>query len=403
VLQRSSRSATERRSSRLRASLITVEIAVSLALLGGSALMLRTVAGLAAVDLGFDASRVLLASITLRQNRYPDAASRHAMFERLGSRLDALPGAQAVGLTTAWPMQPPRAVPVSIAGSPDGGTAGLHFIDDGYLEALQIPLAAGRAFTSRDRTGSAPVALVSESLARRLWPSGAVLSRSLTVEEGDGDAPGRVERAVVGVVRDVRQGPQDQDPADVYVPMLQSPGRFSFVLLRTSGDPAGSVTAFRAAVREVDPEIAIQNARPLQVVVDESVARPRAIAWLLSSFALMATVLALIGVFGVVSHTVRQREREIAIRIAVGADPARLTRLFVRQGLMVLGAGLIIGLAGAVATGRLIESQLFGVSASDPVALVGAAAAFAAVGMAAIWWPSRRAAATDPAIALRAE
>ena len=403
VLQRSSRSATERRSSRLRASLITVEIAVSLALLGGSALMLRTVAGLAAVDLGFDANRVLLASMTLRQNRYPDAASRHAMFERLTSRLDALPGARAVGLTTAWPMQPPRAVPVSIAGRPDGGTAGLHFIDDGYLEALQIPLAGGRAFTSRDRTGSAPVALVSESLARRLWPSGDVLSRSLTVEEGDGDAPGRVERAVVGVVRDVRQGPQDQDPADVYVPMLQSPGRFSFVLLRTSGDPAGSVTAFRAAVREVDPEIAVPNARPLQVVVDESAARPRAIAWLLSSFALMATVLALIGVFGVVSHTVRQREREIAIRIAVGADPARLTRLFVRQGLMVLGAGLIIGLAGAVATGRLIESQLFGVTASDPVALVGAAAAFAAVGMAAIWWPSRRAAATDPAIALRAE
>ena len=117
----------------------------------------------------------------------------------------------------------------------------------------------------------------------------------------------------------------------------------------------------------------------------------------------MATVLALVGVFGVVSHAVRQREREIAIRMALGADPARLTRLFVRQGVSVLALGVILGLAGALAAGRLIESQLFGVTSRDPVALAGAAFAFAAVGMAAIWWPSRRAAATDPAIALRAE
>jgi putative ABC transport system permease protein len=405
TLQGSGRSATEGRSGRrLRASLITLEIALSLALLGGSALMLRTVAGLAAVDLGIDADRVLLASITLRQNRYPDVPLRHAMFERMVSRLGALPGARSVGLTTAWPMQSPRAVAVSAEGRQVGGTAGLHFVNDAYFDALQIPIAAGRGFTSRDRTGSTPVALVSEALARRLWPSADAVSSTVIVDENRGEnAPLPVARTVVGVVRDVRQGPQDVDLADVYVPLLQSPGRFAYVLLRTDGDPGASVTALRAAVHELDPEVVVQNGRPLQVVIDESAARPRAVAWLLSSFAVMATVLALVGVFGVVSHAVRQREREIAIRIALGADPARLTRLFVRQGVNVLALGVTIGLAGALGAGRLIESQLFGVTASDPIALAGAAAAFAAVGLAAIWWPSRRAAATDPAIALRAE
>jgi len=405
TLQGSGRAVTEGRSGRrLRASLITFEIAMSLALLGGSALMLRTVVGLAAVDLGFEADRVLLASTTLRQNRYPDAPARHAMFERMAARFAALPGARSVGFSTAWPMQPPRGVGVSAGKSRDGGEAGLHYINDGYFDALQIPVIAGRAFTSGDRDGSAPVALVSESLARRLWPSGDALSNIVMVHESRGEeAPLPVARTVVGVVRDVRQGPQDQDLADVYVPMLQSSSRFAYVLLRTDGDPLGSVTAFRAAVHELDPDLAVQNARPLQVVVDESAARPRAMTWLLSSFAVTATVLALVGVFGVVSHAVRQREREIAIRMALGADPRRLTRLFVRQGGSVLALGVTIGLAGALGAGRLLESQLFGVTASDPVALLGAAAAFAAVGMAAIWWPSRRAAGTDPAIALRAE
>jgi predicted permease len=326
------------------------------------------------------------------------------MFERMMSRLGALPGVRSVGLTTAWPMQPPGAVTVSAEAGPDGGRAGLHYVNDGYFDALQVPLAAGRVFTSRDRSGSAPVAMISESLARRLWPSGDFLSHTIVVEENlGGDRPVRIAREVVGVARDVRQGPQDQDLSDVYVPLLQSPGRFAFVLVRTDGDPAASVTAFRTAIRELDPELAVQNARPLQIVVDESAARPRAIAWLLSSFAVMATALALVGVFGVISHAVRQREREIAIRMALGADPGRLTRLFLRQGVRILGVGLILGLAGAWSTGRLIESQLFGVTASDPLALAGAAAAFAAVGTAAIWWPSRRAAATDPATALRAE
>ena len=405
ALQGSGRAATEGlRSRRLRASLITFEIAVSLALLGGSALMLRTVAGLSAVNLGFNPDRVLLASITLRQNRYPDALARHAMLERITARVGALPGTQALGLTTAWPMQPPQAVPVAAEGSTERGNAGLHYINDDYFESLQIPVAAGRAFTSRDGAGTAPVALVSESLARRLWPAGDPLSRTVVVEESRGAGETmRVLRSVVGVIRDVRQGPQDQDLADVYVPMLQASGRFAFMLLRTDGDPAASVAAFRGAVYELDPEIVVQNARPLQVVIDETAARPKAVAWLLSSFAVMATALALVGVFGVVAHTVRQREREIAIRMALGADPAGLTRLFLRQGLTVLALGVGIGLVGAVGIGRLIESQLFGVTAADPVALAGAAAAFAAIGAAAIWWPSRRAAATDPAAALRAE
>jgi putative ABC transport system permease protein len=173
--------------------------------------------------------------------------------------------------------------------------------------------------------------------------------------------------------------------------------------MRTAGPPATWLAPFRSAFRDIDPELSVQTARPLQVVVDELTTRPRFLAWLLGAFALTSALLALVGVYGVIAYAIRQREREIAVRMALGADAARLTRLFVQQGGRILIAGLAIGVLGALAGGRLIESQLFGVTARDPVALASAVAAFATAGVFAIWWPSRRAARTDPAVALRAE
>jgi predicted permease len=407
ALQSGSRTSTEgRRSRRIRAALIAVEIAASLALVAGSALMLRSVVNLLRTDLGFSADRVLLASVTLRQNRYPDPASRLAMFERIASRLGAIPGTEDVGLTTAWPVQQPRIYAVEVIGAPDRLTVrtGVHRVNDRYFSALSIPFAAGRPFTSADRAGSEPIAVVSESLARRLWPAGnGIGGRLLVPEEQDQGQPIPIPRTVVGIVRDVRQGASDVELGDVYTPLMQSPGRFTFVLMRTAGSPVNWLPSFRSAFREMDPQVAVQNARPLQTIVDELSARPRVLTSLLSAFAIVAALVALVGVYGVIAYAVRQREREIAVRMALGADPARLTRLFVRQGAVILLAGLILGLLGAFATGRLIESQLLGVTSHDPVALGGAVAAFATAGLLAIWWPSRRAAATDPAIALRAE
>ena len=407
TLQSGNRSMTEGvRSRRVRAALIAAEVALSLTLVAGSALMLRTTASLLRADLGFAADRVVLASVTLRQNRYPDAAARAAVFARMAARLRVMPGAESVGLTTAWPLQTPQRRPVETAGPSGRETtpAATHAVSEDYFATLGIGRAAGRGFTDADRLGTAPVAMVSESLARRLWPSSSAVGKRLTVlqdaERGD---PVPVEREVVGVVRNVRQHPSDVDLDDVYVPMLQAPTRFTFVLVRTAGAPAGWVGPLREAFRDIDPEMAVDRARPLSDVLDGMTSRPKFLAGLLGSFAGAAALLALVGVYGVIAYAARQREREIAVRLAIGADPRRITGLFVRQGGTILAVGLALGVCGALGAGRLLESQLFGVTPGDPIALAAAVAAFGAAGLAAIWWPSRRAASTDPALALRAE
>jgi putative ABC transport system permease protein len=407
AMQGGSRSTTEGpRSRRLRSALVAVEIAVSLTLLVGSSLMLRTVVALLHTDFGFTADRVLVAGITLRQNRYPESASRLAAFERIESSVAALPGVEGAGLTTAWPVQQPNLQTVETAGASSSLTArtGVHRVNAVYFPALGIPLVTGRMFAPSDRMGSEAVVLVSESLAARLWPTGDAVGKRMAVpQEDERGEPGRIQRTVVGIVADVRQGPADEELADAYVPIAQVPGRFAFVLTRTAGDPAALVSPFRAAFRAIDPEISVANARPLQEIVDELVARPRFLASLLTAFAAIAAALTLVGVYGIVAYAVRQRQREIAVRMALGASPGRVTRLFIRQSGVMLAAGVVLGVLAATLASRTIESQLYGVRPGDPVTLAAAVAAFSVAGLFAIWWPSRRAAAMDPAEALRSE
>jgi putative ABC transport system permease protein len=405
TLQSGNRTMTEARGAqRVRSVLIAAQVALTLTLVCGSALMLRSVSALLHTELGFSADRVLNGSMTLRQNRYPDLPSRAAVLERTATRLAALAGVESVGLITSWPLQPSNAQPIErIGATRETVRAGIHAINDAYFATLGIQALAGRSFTSADRQGSQPVAIVSESLARRLWPAGAIGQRVSVPHNQERGRPVPVDREIVGVVRDVRQGPADVDAADVYVPLLQTPTRFAFVLVRTAGEPANWLSALRLAMREIDPEMALDRVRPLQVAVDDTTARPRFLASLLGGFAIVAALLALVGVYGVIAYAVRQREREIAVRLAIGADPSQVTRLFVRQGGVILLSGLGCGLVGVAVAGRVIESQLFGVTPRDPIALAAATAAFALAGLAAVWWPSRRAGATDPAAALRSE
>jgi putative ABC transport system permease protein len=404
ALQGTGRTATEgRRSQRLRLALIGLEIAASLALVAGATLMLRSAAGMMRTDLGFEAERVITASVTLRQTRYPDAASRGAIFERMLARLSQEPGAESVAMTTWWPVQQPRSE--SIGSEATGGSvrAALHRVSGRYFSTLGIPLLAGRGFADAD-ADLASVVVVSETLAARLSPDGNVVGRRVVIPEPrDGRDAVPVTRTVTGIVGDVRQGPADQDLTDVYLPFHQNPGRFGFVLMRSRQPGAGSITGLRSAFRDIDPEIAVHRPGLMQARVDELTAGSRFMASLLSGFASIAALLALVGVYGVIAYAVRQREREIALRIALGASPIRLMWLFVRQGGAVLLAGVGLGVVLALAGGRLIESQLFGVTARDPQTLAIAAAGFAAAGLFAIWWPSRRAAGTDPAVALRNE
>lgn len=405
ALQGAQRAATDsRRTQRMRAALTIVEVAASLSLLVGSAAMLRAVVGLIRTDLGISAGRVLNASLTLRQNRYPDAASRVAAFDRLVSRIAEVPGVESVALTTAWPLQQPRDFPIHVAGDQARvARAAIHSVSDAYFGTLAIPIAAGRAFQIAEGVGAEPVAIVSESLARQLWPDGGAVGQRLAVPQAQPDSAQPVPHRVVGIARDVLQDPSDRERADLYLPVRQSASRFAFLLVRTAGPPAAAVPAVRSAARDVDPELVVHRARPLQEIVDEATARPRFMTSLLGGFAVVAAALALVGVYGVIAYGVRQREREIAVRLAVGADRSRIVRLFVRQGGAILVAGLAAGVAATLAAGKFVESQFAGVTLRDPVAVAAAVVAFGAAGLLAIWWPARRAAATDPAVALRTE
>jgi hypothetical protein len=307
-------------------------------------------------------------------------------------------------MTDWWPLQPPQArlLEVERSGNRVEGRGGVVGVSPHYFVTLGIPIVAGRAFSAHDRLGAEPVAVVSDTLARRLWPDGsAVGARLNVVEQGEQGERRSTARQVIGVARDVRQTPEDDDLGDVYVPLLQSPGRFVWMYLRTSGAPLAWTPQVQSAVREIDPEISFERATPLATQITAQRSRPTFLAWLLAGFSLVSALLALVGVYGVIAYAVRQREREIAVRIAVGADPRRIARLFVWQGSRVMLAGIALGLVGAVAAGRALQSQLFGVPPADPVTLSMTTAGFLIAGYLAMWWPARRAAATDPSAALK--
>ena len=404
TLQSGGRSATDGRGSqRLRSALIALEIAASLSLVAGSTLMMRSVINLLNVDFGIDAAGIASTQVTLRQRTYPQAADRVAFFERMLARMQTIAGIESVAMTDGWPLQQaqPRQVFAEGSGSRAEARSAVVGVSPSYFDTLRVPLLEGRAFAPADRVGTEPVAIVSSTLARQLWPDGAVGQRITVVPQGANGTPSGTTREVVGVARDVRQTPDDGDLADVYVPFLQVGGRFGWVYLRSAGPTAALTRQVQQAFRELDPEIPFDAATPLQAAIDQQLARPKFLAWLLAGFAAVAAALSLVGVYGVIAYAVRQREREIAVRIAIGADPRRITWLFLRQGALVMLAGVVLGLAGAIAAGRALESQLFGVPAADPLTLAMAAAGFAAAGCLASWWPARRAAATEPAAALK--
>ena len=208
---------------------------------------------------------------------------------------------------------------------------------------------------------------------------------------------------VVGVAADVRQTHTDTNLLDAYLPLLQTAGRFNFLYLPVTTPTPAWERELREVVARLDAEVAVGVPRTLQGALDQERLKPRVLAWMLSAFAAFAALLALLGMYGVVSYAVRQREREVAVRMAVGADRRSITRLFVRQGGLVLLAGVVAGALGAVGMGRMLSAQLYGVGRIDPIVIASAATLLTLCGLIAIWWPARRAAATDPAALLKAE
>jgi predicted permease len=398
-LMRAGRGGTDSRAmGRVRSSLVSLQVGASLALLIGCALMSRTVVSLTRTDLGYDVERVGRARIALPEAGYPDVASFLGFYDQLSARMSERPFAFA--LTSFIPFFEYPEEPVAREAGGASAGAAVQAIDPGYLSLMEISLTEGRAFTPADRVGGEPVVLVSESLTRRLWPEGRALgSRLLVADRADGDAP-PVPRTVVGVVADVRQTHRDVALQDVYIPFAQAPTRYAPVYVRPSSADEPWLQALREAVAAIDPQVLVTGdvtgGASLSAEAQRILAGPKFLTGLLVGFSGFALLLALLGLYGVTVYAVRQREREIAVRVAVGATQARVSRLFLAEGAVVIGAGALLGLGGGAAVAKLLEGQLHGVAALDAATFISATALAFAGGLLAVWLPSRRAAADAP-------
>jgi putative ABC transport system permease protein len=284
------------------------------------------------------------------------------------------------------------------AGS-DEGNAQVRSITPGYVEALRVPLRTGRVFDARDSETGARVAMISESAARRYWPGENPVGRQLRVHVNESISS---PREIVGVVGDVRTRGLELDPVPViYVPHAQYGGDSMTIVARSAGDPMQLLPQMTGALKTLGPGVAFSRARTLADLVSANVAEPRFRTLLLSIFALVSLGLAAVGLYGVVAFSVNQRRGEIGLRMALGAKPATVLRLMLREGMMPVGAGIAAGLAGAAILARVMKSLLFGVDALDPLTFAGVALTLCLVALAACYLPARRALAVDPAATLR--
>jgi predicted permease len=389
---------------RARAALVTMEVALAVILVVGAGLMLRSFERLTSADPGFRPDNVLLARFAIVPD--PGAGPRKlaADRQRVVDRVRAVPGVLSVGATKNAPFtgDPGEPRPFTIPGQPtprqgEEPRVLLQPATPGYLRAMGIPLLAGQDLDAvYGDTTVGTVAVVSRRMAERAWPGKSPIGESF-------EFAGRSVR-VVGVVGDVRSTRLDSIGGfTAYMPDRSMPRAAMSLIVRTRGNPMALTGPVRAAIRETIPGQAFQEVVPLREKLSEAVSTPRFFTVLVGIFGVLALALAAVGLFGVVSYTVRQREREMAVRLALGAPPSRVLGLMLRQGMAPVALGLALGLAGAIGVTRIIRSLLFEVSATDPATYVGVAVLLGVVGLLASYLPSRRAASVHPALTLRGD
>jgi putative ABC transport system permease protein len=390
----------------VRHGIVVAQMALATMLLVGAALLLQSFVRLQQVHVGFDPQGVITARISLPGARYPDAARTWGFWGRLLESLDGMPQVQsaAVGITAPFGPGVRAGGRARDRGDAEGIGAVEHMVSPDYFQALGVPLLAGRTFGQPDGSGSAPVAIVSESVARQLWAGTSPIGQSLHWN-------GRLHE-VVGVVGDIRGadgrgccgGGLDREPsAAVYLSAMQFPQRTMTLLVRTAGEPSAIVPAIARAVQDIDPAQPLYQVRRLHDWLDDSAAQPRFTTTLSGVFAVVALLLAAVGVYGVLSYSVVQRTQEIGVRMAIGAQRGEILRLVMRGGMAWALSGIALGLIGAFALSRGIGTLLFGVTAHDPVTYSTVGMVLAVVAMLACYIPAARATRIDPVIALRAD
>ncbi|MDE3156267.1 MAG: ABC transporter permease [Acidobacteriota bacterium] len=407
---------------RLRTALVIVEVALTVMLLVGAGLLMRSFSDLLRAPAGFEPRGAVAGAVSLPAAAYPDAVHERQFYRSLLDRLQASPATEFAGLATSLPLDGGTFQRVF---TPDGYTpppgaalaiASMTAVKGAYLQAIGATLVRGRYFTPQDDGRAAPVALVNESVARQYWPGQSALGQRLRFGGDDGSVPWLT---VVGVVADVKQDTLDQPAGlQIFVPMdqlertmaaqawttfLPMAIRSVFVVVRGRGASSLLATDLRAAVRQLDPQLSIAQLQPLADVISASAAPNRFNMLLMVTFAVLALVLAAVGVFGVIAYSVAQRTQEIGIRLALGADAGAVARMVLRGGVGLALAGVAIGGTAAAGLAPLLRSLLYGVGPFDPPTFIGAALVLLGVAAAATYVPARRASRIDPQVALRSE
>ncbi len=389
---------------RLRGALVVAEVALSLLLLVGATQTLDTFRRLALTDPGFRSSGVLTLSVTLPAADYPRDSAVVQFFENLESRITALPGVERAGWTTVLPLSwMDDREGVEVEGQPlrrreDAQRIGIRQVSPGYLAALGVPLVRGRLLTPSDRMGTVPVAVISETAAQRLWPGVEPVGKRFRPDTGQWVQ-------VVGVVHDVRSNPlQGGGTAAVaYLSALQRPARTVTFVAAGPGDPNALAQPIQRAINGLDSRLAAGEVLPMPRVILSALSPQSATSQTLAVTALIALIMACVGIYGVMAYTVSRRTQEIGVRVALGATPGEVLRLVFLGALKLAAIGIAIGLVGTLLMGRALQAILVGSRATDPLVLSAVALAIAAVAVGASFGPARRATQVDPMTALRSE
>lgn len=391
---------------RLRSLLVVAEVALSLVLLVGAGLMVRSFAKLEQVNAGINPENVLTVEVPLSRAKYPKDTQQSAFFQQLMARVKVLPGASSAAAVSDLPLMGGWGRSLTVEGHPvlsvgQAPSINHAVVTPNYFHTMGIALREGRDFTDADAAGAERVTIVDERLARQYWPGASPLEKRIRFGPPESNEPWHTIIGVAGTVRN--EGLDRESRHSIYVPYLQIPVRGMTVAVRTSGDPGSLAAAVRKEVLALDKDQPVTNVLTMNEILSRSVWQQRFYTMLFSIFAALALILAAVGIYGVMSIAVTQRTQEIGIRMALGARAIDVLKLIIGNGMTLISIGLIIGLVGAVALTRLLATLLFGVTPTDTLTFVTVSAILIVVALVACYLPARRATKVDPLVALRYE